>query len=361
MKVKNKNILYFCIPVPTSFCVNFKRPLFYMNIISIQNNIGLPKYKQIILSIEKAIEDEKLVKGDRLPSVNKVCLAFSLSRDTVLLGYEELKKRGIIYAIPGKGYYVKSVEITIKQKIFLLFDELNIFKEDIYNSFLNNIGKNVQVDIYFHHFNNVVFQKLINDSIGNYTKYILMPTNLKDIVGSIKTLPVGDVIILDQTNADLKSYPAIYQNHQKDIFEGLERGKERLAKYQKLILIFPGFREPIGMKMGFEDFCTAHNFESEVIAEFTNRKINAGDLYIIPNDRDLVRVIESARDQNLKLGTNFGIISYNETPLKKVVASGITTISTHFEAMGKILAEMVLKGKKEQIENKSSLIMRNSL
>lgn len=332
-----------------------------MNIISIQNNIGLPKYKQIILSIEKAIEDEKLVKGDRLPSVNKVCLAFSLSRDTVLLGYEELKKRGIIYAIPGKGYYVKSVEITIKQKIFLLFDELNIFKEDIYNSFLNNIGKNVQVDIYFHHFNNVVFQKLINDSNGNYTKYILMPTNLKDIVGSIKTLPVGDVIILDQTNADLKSYPAIYQNHQKDIFEGLERGKERLAKYQKLILIFPGFREPIGMKMGFEDFSTAHNFESEVIAEFTNRKINAGDLYIIPNDRDLVRVIESARDQNLKLGTDFGIISYNETPLKKVVASGITTISTHFEAMGKILAEMVLKGKKEQIENKSSLIMRNSL
>lgn len=278
-----------------------------------------------------------------------------------MLGYEELKKRGIIYAIPGKGYYVKSVEITIKQKIFLLFDELNIFKEDIYNSFLNNIGKNVQVDIYFHHFNNVVFQKLINDSNGNYTKYILMPTNLKDIVGSIKTLPVGDVIILDQTNADLKSYPAIYQNHQKDIFEGLERGKERLAKYQKLILIFPGFREPIGMKMGFEDFCTAHNFESEVIAEFTNRKINAGDLYIIPNDRDLVRVIESARDQNLKLGTDFGIISYNETPLKKVVASGITTISTHFEAMGKILAEMVLKGKKEQIENKSSLIMRNSL
>ena len=115
------------------------------------------------------------------------------------------------------------------------------------------------------------------------------------------------------------------------------------------------------MKIGFEDFCTAHNFKSEIIAEFTNRKINAGDLYIIPNDRDLVRVIESARDQNLKLGTDFGIISYNETPLKKVVANGITTISTHFEAMGKILAEMVLKGKKEQIENKSSLIMRNSL
>ncbi|MEP6930189.1 MAG: substrate-binding domain-containing protein, partial [Flavobacterium sp.] len=85
------------------------------------------------------------------------------------------------------------------------------------------------------------------------------------------------------------------------------------------------------------------------------------DLYIIPNDRDLVKVIENAGKQGLKLGSDFGIISYNETPLKKIAANGITTISTHFEAMGKILAEMVLKGKKEQIENKSSLTMRNSL
>lgn len=332
-----------------------------MNIISIQNNLGLPKYKQIILSIEKAIEEEKLIKGDRLPSVNKVCLAFSLSRDTVLQGYDELKKRGIIYAIPGKGYYVKSVEITIKQKIFLLFDELNIFKEDIYNSFLKNIGKNVQVDIFFHHFNVPVFKKLINDSNGNYTKYIIMPTNLIDIVDSIKTLPVNEVIILDQTNPDLKSYPAIYQNHKKDIFEGLYKGKSRLSKYEKLILIFPGFREPLGMKIGFENFCAEYDFEYEIITEFKDREISTGDLYVIPNDRDLVMVIENARNQNLKLGLDFGIISYNETPLKKVVAQGITTISTHFEAMGKILAEMVLKSKNEQIENKSSLIMRNSL
>jgi len=332
-----------------------------MKIISIQNNLGIPKYKQIIQSIEKAIEEEKLTKGDRLPSVNKVCLAFSLSRDTVLLGYDDLKKRGIIYAIPGKGYYVKSVEITIKQKIFLLFDELNIFKEDIYNSFLKNIGKNVQVDIFFHHFNVPVFQKLIDDSNGNYTKYIIMPTNLIDVVSIIKTLPVNDVIILDQTNEDLKSFPAIYQNHKKDIFEGLSKGKSKLNKYNKLILIFPGFREPLGMKTGFVDFCNEFAFDHEIINEFTDNEITIGGVYIIPNDRDLVRVIEKARQQNLKLGTDFGIISYNETPLKKVVSNGITTISTDFTTMGKLLAQMVLTGKKEQIENKNALIIRNSL
>lgn len=332
-----------------------------MKIINIQNNQGVPKYKQIISSIEKTIEEGHLKKDERLPSINKVCLEFSISRDTVLQAYEELKKRGIIFAILGKGYYVKSTEVRIKQRIFLLFEELNIFKEDLYNSFLDNIGKDVEVDIFFHHFNLKVFQKLINDSNGNYTKYIIMPANLVGAAAIIKTLPVNEVYILDQTNPELKSFPAVYQNFVKDSYEGLLKGKSKLNKYKKLIMIFPGFREPLGMKIGFENFCQDFAFDYEVITEFKNREIKKGEVYIIPNDRDLVQVIEKAKVQNLKLGSDFGIISYNETPLKKIVENGITTISTHFEAMGKILAQMILKGKKDQIENKSNLIIRNSL
>lgn len=332
-----------------------------MKIISIQNNLGVPKYRQIISSVEKAIEVGQILKGEKLPSVNKVCLEFSLSRDTVLQAYEELKKRGIIYAIPGKGYYVKSVEVTIKQRIFLLFDELNIFKEDIYNSFLENMGTNVQVDIFFHHFNTPVFRKLIADSNGNYTKYIIMPTNLAEAASVIKTLPVNEVYILDQTNPELKSFPAVYQNFVKDIYDGLLKGKSKLNKYEKLIMIFPGFREPLGMKIGFENFCKDFAFDYEIITEFRNREIKKGEVYIIPSDRDLVRVIEKSKIQKLQLGSDYGIISYNETPLKKVVENGITTISTNFEVMGKLLAQMILEGKKEQIENKCDLIIRNSL
>jgi DNA-binding LacI/PurR family transcriptional regulator len=115
------------------------------------------------------------------------------------------------------------------------------------------------------------------------------------------------------------------------------------------------------MKEGFEKFCNDFSFEYEIITKFSNREIKVGEVYIIPNDRDLVSVIEKAKFQDLKLGSDFGIISYNETPLKKVVESGITTISTDFTAMGKIMAEMILNGKKKQIENKCSLIIRNSL
>lgn len=332
-----------------------------MKVISILKNRGLPIYKQIIFSIEKAIGENRMKINDKLPSINKVCLEFSLSRDTVLLAYDELKKRGIIYAIPGKGYYIKSIGITIKNKVFLLFDELNVFKENLYNSFIRNMGSDVQVDIYFHHFNVKVFQKLIEESNGNYTKYIIMPTNLQGIAPILNTLPAEEVYILDQTNPELAHFPSISQNFVKDIYNALQKGLYRLDRYQKLILIFPGFREPIGMKIGFEKFCIDYNFEYEIISEFNKLKINNGEVFIIPNDRDLVQVIEQSEIDNLKIGQDFGIISYNETPLKKVVANGITTISTNFEMMGEILAQMILENKKDQLENKCQLILRKSL
>jgi DNA-binding transcriptional regulator YhcF (GntR family) len=332
-----------------------------MKIITVDNHSALPKYKQIVFSVEAAIADNRLRKNDKLPSVNKVSLEFSISRDTVLLAYDELKKRGIIYAILGKGYYVKSVEFSFEQRIFLLFDELNIFKEDIYNSFLEKMNNTAQVDIFFHHFNIEMFKKLINESNSNYSKYIIMPTNLIGAAALIKTLPKQDVYILDQTNSDLKDYPSVHQNFVKDIYEALLKGKQLLDKYQKLILIFPGFREPLGMKIGFEKFCLDYSFQNEIITDFNNREIQKGEVFIIPDDRDLVKVVEKGRHQKLKLGTDFGIISYNETPLKKVVENGITTISTDFDAMGKQLAEMILENKKNQYENKCYLIIRNSL
>lgn len=332
-----------------------------MKIIDINHHSHLPKYKQIVLSVEIAIAEKRLRRNEKLPSVNKVSLEFSISRDTVLLAYDELKKRGIIYAILGKGYYVKSVEFSFEQRIFLLFDELNIFKEDIYNAFLQTMDNNAQIDIFFHHFNIDTFRKLINESNGNYSKYIVMPTNLVGAAGIIKTLPKNDVYILDQTNAELSEYPAVYQNFVKDMYQALLLGKEKLERYSKLILIFPGFKEPVGMVEGFEKFCTDYGFQNEIITNFEGRTIEKGEVFIIPNDRHLVNVLEQSKIQNLQIVEDFGIISYNDTPLKKVVENGITTISTDFAIMGSLLARMILENKKEQVENVSNLIFRNSL
>ena len=332
-----------------------------MKLIVVDTQSGIPKYKQIIQSIEIAIAENRLQKGDKLPSVNKVSLEFSISRDTVLLAYDELKKRGIVFAILGKGYYVKSVEFSFEQRYFVLFDELNAFKEDLYTSFLETIDNKAQVDIYFHHFNLIMFRKLINESSGNYSKYIIMPTNLAGAAAVIKTLPKNDVYILDQTNSELSDYPSVHQNFVKDMYSLLLEGKSKLDLYQQLVLIFPGQKEPLGMVEGFLKFCLDYGFTHEVISTFDAHFMQKGTVFVIPNDRQLVEVIDYAKAQHFQLGIDYGIISYNETPLKKVVENGITTISTDFKKMGKSLAEMVLSNQKFQLENDCKMIIRKSL
>ena len=332
-----------------------------MSIIKIEENIGIPKYKQIIKSIELAILNGTYKRGDKLPSINSVKLRYSLSRDTVLLAYNDLKLRGIIQSIPGKGYYLKTENVKTEQKIFLLFDELNGFKEELYNSFKNNLNENIQVDIFFHHFNYNVFSKLIYDNIGIYNYYIIMPANLANTKFVIENLSSKRIYILDQTHKELCKYPGIFQNFEKDIVSGLEQAKPFLTKYKKLVFLVNKEKEPKGLIIGFEKFISETSLEGEIIDSVEGRKLENGEVYLIPDDRNLIRVIKKIKEQNMTLTKNVGIISYNDTLLKEIVEGGITTISTDFTHMGKRLAEMVLKKQHLKIENPNRLILRNSL
>lgn len=332
-----------------------------MGFISIKENLGIPKYRQIVASIEKAILDGTLKKGDKLPSVNGIRNKFSLSRDTALKAFNELKVRGIVQSVAGKGYYVKSENVEISQKVFLLFDELNSFKEDLYNSFLSSLGNDIQVDIYFHHFNFDMFSKLIYDNIGNYNYYVIMPANLKNTNKVIENLPQENVYILDQTHPELSQYSGIYQNFEKDMMAGLTNGITLLKKYLTLILLFQEEKQPQKMLKGFNEFCKMTKFDNEIISSLQNRIPKIGEVYMIPDDRNLILALKKIKEEKLKLGSEIGIISYNDTLLKEIVEGGITTISTDFNKMGERLAQMVCKKEQLKIENPSVLIVRNSL
>lgn len=332
-----------------------------MSIISIDNSAGSPKYKQIISSIENAILTGIYKRGDKLPSINSIRNRFSISRDTVLLAYNDLKLRGIIQSVPGKGYYVKSENISTVKKIFLLFDELNAFKEDLYNSFLNNLDEGVQVDIFFHHFNYSVFSKLLYDNMGIYNAYIIMPANLKDTHSVIDKLPQDRVYILDQMHKELRKYPAIYQNFEKDIYKALSEGLHLMKSYQKMILLFESDKQPLGMLAGFQKFCLEHDIKNEIIGTLKDYVPKKGDVYLIPDDRNLIKIIKKFKELNLVLIEDVGIISYNDTLLKEIVEGGITTISTDFNKMGERLAEMVMGNENLKIENPNYLIVRKSI
>ena len=332
-----------------------------MSFIKINNELEVPKYKQIINSVLQAIQTGELKRGDKMPSLNQIKTQFGLSRDTVLSAFKELMDKKIISSTPGKGYYILTTNINQKEKVFLMFDELNAFKEDLYNGFMKGIGNKAAVDIFFHHFNRDVLQTLVEENIYNYTSFVIAPGSIENVAPILKKLPFERTYIVDRKVDAPFLYGTIYQNFEEDIYDALVTGQMFLMKYEKLVLVSPKGKEPEERKRGFSRFCDENKFEYEILQSLEGRTIKMGEVYFVTNDRHLIQIIKQTEKFNLKLGKNIGLVSFNDTDLKEVVAGGITTISTDFKLMGEEMAKMVLERRKEIIENPSQLIIRKSL
>lgn len=296
-----------------------------------------------------------------MPSINQVCAEFNLSRDTVINAFSELKSKGIIISQPGKGYYLATCEISRHEKVFVLFDELNAYKEELYHSFIGALKGKAHIDIDFHHFNQKNFKNLLLAGIGKYTSFIIMPSGLENISHLLAKLPSEKVFILDRLKPELKDYPVVYQDYEQDLYEAMVSVEQQLKKYRKLIFIHSGGREPYERVKGFEKYCHQNHLSYQVVKSLDSLKPALYEAWFVTSDNDLAHLVKMAKSYKLKIGKKFGIVSFNDTVLKEVVAGGITTISTDYSEMGKNLAFMLLNHNRGQIRNPSRLILRKSL
>ncbi len=319
------------------------------------------KYQKVKNCIYDMVSSGELKIGDKAPSLVDMKDNFGVSRDTVILAYNNLKKEGILRAVSGKGFFVENVILDNREKVFLLFDELNSFKETLYNAFIESVGDEASVDLFFHNFSQKQFNSLIEDNKDRYSTYIIMPSYFKNTREVIDTIESKNIIILDQIQPDLVEYPAIYQNFYADTLKALVNGASYIRKYSKLIMVHPGGKEPADRVEAFESFCDQNGFDNEIIDSLECCDPQRGELYLIVSDSDLVSLIKKMEKSDYKVGRDIGIISYNDMSFKEIICGGITTISTNFAAMGKRLGQMVLKHDKIRIENSSQLILRKSL
>ena len=319
------------------------------------------KYKLVVNHVIEGITSGIYKNGDWIPSINEFIRQYKLSRDTVFAGLAELKSKGIIDSNPGVGYFVISTRVTFEQKIFLLFNEFNAFKEDLYNSLIESFGKTVPVDLYFHNYNRKVFETLINEANGKYTTYIIMSGKFEGIDPLLKKLN-GRTYLLDHFHPELTGkYASVSQNFEKDTYEALVFGKDKISKYHHIVMIQKDEKEPYERFYGLKKFGEEFGYQYDFIETAKDRPIANGELFIVVNDRDIVYLIKQSEKQNLVLGTDFGIISYNETPLKEVLSGGITTLSTDFTLMGSTMTRLIKKKAIENIDNPWKFTIRKSL
>lgn len=72
-------------------------------------------------------------------------------------------------------------------------------------------------------------------------------------------------------------------------------------------------------------------------------------------------LLDKIQQMQWQPGQDVGIISYNETPLKRFILNGITTISTDFKAMGEATARMIIDNQLSEVEVPFKLTLRPSL
>jgi DNA-binding LacI/PurR family transcriptional regulator len=290
------------------------------------------------------------------------CKEYGLSQDTVLMAYNELKAKGLITSQVGKGYYIQSENTDFKHRVLLVFDRFTAYKEELYDSFKEVLLKDGSEQIFFHHNNLKMFQTIIDGSIGDYSEYVIMPIDHPEAINLIGKLPSNKVFILDQGRKQyMDLYPYVCQDFERDIYRILKNSRMLVDKYNRMILVVrtqkSHFRD---ITIGFRDFCKQHPIPAEVVNEIKSFEIRPGDAFVVVDDRDLEFLVRYSISNKLELGKDMGIVSYNETPLKGIVASGITTISTDFTQMGKSMAEMIRNHQKLKLDNPFLMNKRNS-
>lgn len=319
------------------------------------------RYKQIVHYVEDRILSGEYHVGDKIPSVNAWGIRFGLSRSSIFLAMDELKSRGLIEAEPSIGYYVSSAEVKIQEKVLLLFNEFTAFKEDLYNAFMAEIGDDASADILFHNYNRTTCETLLRNANGKYTTYVVMSGKFEGLEKTLANLN-GHVILLDHFRPELKGlYPSVGQDFEEDTYQALLTGAEQVKKYETITLVQKEGFEPEERFDGIIRFCNEFGLCPQLLSTLKGHPVEKKHLYITATDRELVDILKKADAQKLAIGHDFGVISYNETPMKEILCGGITTLSTDFKQMGRTLAMLVKKKTLQTIANPCTLIRRGSV
>jgi DNA-binding transcriptional regulator YhcF (GntR family) len=329
-------------------------------------NSSKPKYQQLIDGIIDGINSGLFEHGNQLPSINKVASEFNMARMTVTKAYDDLREKGLISSHHGKGFYVSSTNTKNALRVFILMDALTPYKEILYESIIQNLGEDVSHNLFFHYHDMELFEELITNNLGKYNHYIILPHFNISVARIVSKIPKDKLLVLDINIKEFSDdYSILFQNFESNIYQGLSTSLEKVKKYQQinLVLSSKSFQyTPDGIIQGFTKFCTVNDLEFDIIPDLDDDyELQVNQAYIVFREYDLIKMINWTTKNKLKVGKDVGIISYDDTPLKEIIAEGISVISNDFKKMGQRAAQMIINREKGRESNEFYFIDRGSL
>lgn len=327
-----------------------------------------PIYKQLVEQFEDAIRSGELKAGEQIPSMNEFAARYNISKETVKKVYCILRDKDLLIPRQGKGFYVAEQSDITKPRVLVLFDKLSIYKEVLYNSLVEELGEKADITILTHNQNLELFTYYLDTSLDRYDYYVISPHFPRDeksqalAVKLLSRIPNRKLIMVDHwMNKVPGNYGAVYQDFENDVYDGLLQGLDCLRNVSRLkVITLPSSLYGDIIAKGVVRFCNEYGVEYEFI-ESAPDYIAPNEAFLMLNsqlDSGLAALARRIKEQNLNVGKDVFIISYNEFELYEIVLNGLTTISTDFKQMGRIAAQMILSRTASKVHCNFSMIRR---
>jgi len=313
----------------------------------------VPLYKQLMRQFENAIHGGSLSAGEQIPSMNDLSAATGISKETVKKTYGLLRDEGLIVPRQGKGFYVADLSAAARPLVLVLFDRFSVYKQTLFNSFVETLGGRAEISILMHNQRLDLFERCLDLSLDQFDYYLVSPhfpldaESQRKAVKLISRIPYPKLILLERLQPAFEgNFGAVYQDYENDIYKGLSQGLDRFGETSALkVISVPTCLYAGLIRKGVIRFCREHGIPVEFLAG-PPAAVSKGDTYLFLScqlDVGLVDLVRRIRSQGLEVGTDVRIISLNEWDMNELILGGLTTVSTDYRQMGRLAAEMILE------------------
>ena len=329
-----------------------------------------PLYRQFMDYVKRGIKSGEFPKGKALPSIHGMMIRTGISRETIVKGYAELCREGVLMPHKGKGYFVKDSFITGRQSVMVFMDKMSQHQQDIIDGFMDEVGARADVTISLHYQNIQWFSRMLEESLGRYDWYVLFPhfpldeNSVWEAASLIGKIPPEKLIVLDHLPEGLSpASGAVFQSIEEDVPGALQSALEDVKKFRRLKYI------SLSVSLYGDlvaDAITRFGQDYDVPAQVLRsipEKVETGDLYFVSGsrlDRRLSELLRAMSASGLTPGNDIGLICYNDFPLNEWIFGGLTTLSVDFREMGRLAGKMLLEGRFSQMQCTATLIRRQT-
>ncbi|MFT4154543.1 GntR family transcriptional regulator [Parafilimonas sp.] len=301
------------------------------------------KHDQLVQGIINAIDEKMVTAGGRLPTINEVIGKLGFARETVVKGYKDLIRRGIVESKGRKGYFVTNGDTGQIAKVALLMYLMDSFQEQFYQSFRTELGQKVHIDIFFHHGNINIFETIMNMVKGKYSMYVISPIPHPKTRELLNSIPRARLIMFDRFEQLDGEFNYVCQEFEKASYKAFAELADNIKKFDEIIFFHTkDSLDPVEIIKSYKKFAKDFGVKASIKPRYISGSVSNRKVYFSLNNAELWEILNDCKAAKLKPGRDIGILSHNDEPVKKLVADGITTYSTDFKLMGKKAAQAIL-------------------